>query len=304
MSNIKTNKDIEIDRRKFLKKSAIGVLGVGLIVTTGKVIVSPPNMELPNPYPELPDQKLVIPPYNDKALFLDEHQYALVATLAALIIPTDGDPGATEAGVVDYIDALVAGSEARQAFYTKGLKWLDEFSEGKYGSGKDFLNLSLEKQIELLRLIDETHSMRRRRVTGFLQRVDRKIDKTWDDWFGAGEHASFFGIIRKDVLHGYFSNPISWRAIGYFGPPQPVGYLGFSDPPSSAHYTGSTRLVGNSTCLICHKDGRHPRGGLIDHTCTTCHRPHSPWPYDKDAFNLEDHIGFAFPNLDRKRGGS
>jgi hypothetical protein len=304
MSNTKTNKNTEIDRRQFLKKSAIIVLGTGAVLITCKIIVSPPNMELPNPYPELPDQKPVIPSYNNEALFFNEHQYALVATLAALIIPTDDDPGATEAGVVDYIDTLLAESEEKQAVYMKGLNWLDEFSEDRYGSGKDFLSLSLKEQIDLLRLIDATHSMRWRPVASFLQRVDRKIDKTWDDWFGAGEHAKFFGIIRRDVLHGYFSNPISWRVIGYFGPPQPVGYLGFSDPPSSAHYTGSTRLVDNTTCLICHKDGRHPRGGLIDHICTTCHRPHSPWPYDKDAFNLEDHIGFAFPNLDRKRGGN
>jgi hypothetical protein len=104
-----------------------------------------------------------------------------------------------------------------------------------------------------------------------------------------------------DTCDGYFSNPVSWKVVGYFGPPQPNGYPDFSEPPSSANYTDSIRPVDNASCLICHKEGKHPRGGLINHTCTTCHRPHSPWQYDKDSFYLEDHIEFLFPNPDRKR---
>jgi hypothetical protein len=180
------------------------------------------------------------------------------------------------------------------------LELLDKLSQEKARSGKNFLNISLEEQIEVLRLMERTHSMRHRSVSSFLQRVDRKIDKTWDDLFGAGEISRFFKIIREDVLDGYFSNPVSWKAVGYFGPPQPVGYLDYSNPPSSASYAGSVRLIDNKSCLICHKDGRHPRGGLINHTCTICHRPHTPWPHNKDAFHFEDHIEFIFPSPDRK----
>lgn len=297
MSNIFNN----INRRQFIKKSAIGILVAGGAFAAGKIIVSPPDMGLPDPYPELPSQKPVIPPFNKKALFFNEHQYALVATLAAIIIPTDEDPGATEAGVVDYIDTIVAGSEKKQAVYKKRLKWIDRFSQKKYGASKDFLSLTLKRQIDLLRLIDETYSMRSRKVSSFLQRLDREINKIWDDLFGIGKNAHFFKIVRSDVCNGYFSNPVSWKVVGYFGPPQPVGYLDFSDPPSSAKYTGSIRPVDNPSCLTCHEEGRHPRGGLINHTCTTCHRPHAPWPYDKDAFHLEDHIELLFPNPDRKR---
>jgi len=39
---------------------------------------------------------------------------ALAAVLAALIIPTDEDPVATEAGVVNYIDRIVSESEQKQ----------------------------------------------------------------------------------------------------------------------------------------------------------------------------------------------
>jgi len=291
----------KINRRQFIKKSAIASLAVGGTFVAGKIIVSPPDMELPDPYPELPDQKPVIPPYNNKGLYLNKHQYALVATLAAIIIPTDDDPGATEAGVVDYIDRLVAGSEKKQTIYAKGLKWIDEFSRKKYGSGKDFFSLTLKNQIDLLRLIDEALAMRSRKVSSFLQLLNRKVDKIYDDLFGVGKNSTFFKVIRRDTIDGYFSNPVSWKMVGYYGPPQPIGYLDFSDPPSSTNYTGSIRPISNISCRICHKDGKHPRGGLIKHTCKTCHRPHSPWPYDKNAFHLEDHIGFIFPNPDRKK---
>ena len=295
-----SNKVYDASRRRFIKRAAIGILGVGAMLTTGKAAVSPPDMGLPDPYPELPDRKAVTPPYNHKSLFFSEHQYDLIATLAALIIPTDDTAGATEAGVANYIDSLVAESQNRQAIYAKGLKWLDDLSMER--SDKDFLGLDLNEQIDLLRVLDETSSMRDRPVSGSLQRVNRKIDKIWDDVFGVGENSRVFKIIRQDVIEGYYTSPISWEGLGYFGPPQPVGYPDFSDPPSSANYTGSVRLVNNVSCKKCHEEGRHPRGGLIDLTCTTCHRPHSPWPYDRKAFRLEDHIGFVFPNPDRKKG--
>jgi len=292
------------NRRQFIKKSAIGVLGVGAILTASKIIVSPPDMELPDPYPELPDQKPTIPPYNNEALFFDEHQYALVATLAALIIPTDADAGATEAGVVDYVDRHVAGSENRRKIYTRGLAWLDRLSREKYGKNKDFLNLETGEQIKLLRRIDEAAAMRGRPVSSFMNRVDRKVDKIWDNLVGMGKNSRFFKQVRYDVIAGHYSNPVSWMAVGYYGPPQPVGYLDFSQPPSSANYRNSIRQVRNESCRFCHTEVKHPTGGLIDHTCKTCHRPHSPWPYNRTAFHLEDHVEFLFPNPDRDKEAS
>lgn len=296
--------DNRITRRQFIKGSTIYIVGGGAILATGKVVAYPPGIELPNPYPELPDQKPEIPPFNKQALFFNERQYALVATLAALIIPTDDDPGATEAGAVDYIDGLVAESNKKQAIYVEGLRWLDKVSQRRFDSGNDFLSLSLKEQIDLLRLIEETRSMRRRPVSSFWQRLDRKIDKIWDDFFGLGKIPRFFEELISDTMSGYYYNPISWRAVGYHGPPQPVGYLDFAEPPSSNDYRGSAKYVNNKSCLNCHGEGKHPRGGIIKHTCTACHRPHYPWPYDKSAFHLENHLKVIFPNPDRTRQGN
>jgi hypothetical protein len=296
----------KINRRQFLKKTAVGMVGAGTVFIAGKIVVSPPDMGLPNPYPVVPNRKPAIPPYNnEETLAFNEHQYKLVATLAALIVSADEDMlEPLVRGVVDYVDGLVAAYERKRAIYKKGLKWIDRFSQGKYGSGKDFLNLGINEQIELLRVIDESHVMRYRSVSNILQRIHRKINGIWDDLFGAGKLAYFFQIVRRDVISGYYSNPATWRDIGYFGPPQPNGYPSFSNAPDSANYSGPIRFVDNISCQVCHKEGQHPRGGLIDHTCTTCHRPHSPWSYDQNDFYLEDHVGVIFSNPDRKNGGS
>jgi hypothetical protein len=288
-----------VNRREFIKKLGIGALATGGLFTAGGIVASPPDMKLPDPYPELHDCKPAIPAYNDKALFLDEHQYALVATLAAIIIPSDDDPGATEADVVDYIDRSVADSDKRQGIYTKGLKWIDDLSQEEYGT--DFLTLNLKEQINLLRRIDECATWRRRPVADFMERVVRKVGNIWNDQFGIGKNSKFFKIIHRDVLAAFYSNPISWQAIGYFGPPQPVGYMDFHKPPSSANYTGSVRQVRNESCMVCHNEGKkHPRGKLIDHTCNTCHRPHSPWPHKRNASYLEDLVEIVFSSRDRK----
>ena len=111
-----------VNRREFIKKLSIGAIATGGLLTAGPIIASAPDMKLPDPYPELPDWKPSIPSYNKQALFFDENKYKLVATLAAIMIPSDDDPGATEAGIVDYIDRSIADSKKRQAIYAKGLR--------------------------------------------------------------------------------------------------------------------------------------------------------------------------------------
>jgi len=72
-------------------------------------------MGLSDPYPLSPQQQPAMPRRSSEPQFFNDHQYALVAVLAALIIPTDEDPGATEAGVVNCIDRIAPESEQKQA---------------------------------------------------------------------------------------------------------------------------------------------------------------------------------------------
>jgi hypothetical protein len=286
-------KKSDINRRQFIIKSAIGVCGLTAAYGTYNIAFSSTS-KMPMSWPEALNAKPAIPPYNPEALYFKKQQYAMVATLAALIMPSDDEPGATEAGVVDYIDELSASSEKKQKLYTNGLNWLDSFCQKKYD--RPFLNLSLKDQMELLSLAYD-----RRPANTLFQRVGRKVLSIWDGIANTRMNRPFLREVHQDVLDGFYSNPVSWQQVGYFGPPHPVGYMDFSEPPSSAHYIDTVRMVDNLACNTCHEKGEHPRGGFIDHTCTTCHRPHQPWPYDKASFRLEDHVGVVFSNPDRKR---
>jgi hypothetical protein len=292
-----SNKRVErpgINRRQFIVKSAVGIAGFGAMAGTFNAACGAARSGVEKSRSVHAGQKPAVPPYSVEARFLDQHQYAAVATLAALIIPTDDEPGATEAGVVDYIDRITADSKQKQEVYSKGLTWLDAFCKSKYGGA--FLDIGLGDQMDLLRLAFDHGGS-----SSFLTRVCNKLIRIWQGLTGTRINGRFLNEVRKDVADGFYTNPIAWQHVGYFGPPHPVGYLDFADPPSSTHYIDSVRMVNNTSCNTCHEIGEHPRGGFIDHTCTACHRPHAPWPYDKKAFYLEDHIGAVFSNPDRKK---
>jgi hypothetical protein len=221
-------------RRQFIKASAVGIAAAGSVMVAGKIISGSADPDLPHPYPVMPDKKPVIPASAKPPLFFNDHQYRLVASLASLIVPTDKDPGATEAGAADYIDKMVSYSEIKQKQYAKGLEWIEDVSKKQYG--KYFIDLTVEEQIDLLIAIDEADIKRNIPVSGLIGRIDRKIHTLWDEVFGVGDSSRFFKTIREDVFFGYYSNPISWKVIGYFGPPQPVGYPDYAEPPSSDNY--------------------------------------------------------------------
>ncbi len=287
-------KNTIINRRQFIVKSIVGACGLGAVYGTFKFGLSSQDS-----YAESLQNanygKVENPLNNNNALFFNQHQYAVVATIAGLIIPSDDEPGANEAHVVDYIDNITYRHEKKEQLYTKGLDWLDKYCQAKYGIG--FLDLNQIEQIEIV-----NYALGDRPSKSFLQRVQRKIHKIYDGINSIGFNRRFFQEIHEDVIDGFYSNPISWQAIGYFGPPNPVGYPDFTEKPSAAQYQDSIRLVDDASCITCHERGEHPRGGLIDHSCTVCHRPHHPWPYDESSFYLEDHVGVIFSSPDRKSG--
>ena len=197
-------------------RSAAGVLGFGAIAGTYNASFSATRNNVPDVFPETADQKPAIPPYNAEARFLDQHQYAVVATLAALIIPTDDEPGATEAGVVDYIDQITADSKKKQGVYSKGLTWLDAFCKSKYGG--EFLNIDLRDQMDLLQLAFDHGGS-----SSFLKRAGSKMIRIWQGLTGTRINGRFLNEVRKDVVDGFYTNPIAWQHVGYFGPPIRVG---------------------------------------------------------------------------------
>jgi gluconate 2-dehydrogenase gamma chain len=91
---------------------------------------------------------LQIKPANYKLQFFSADEYALVERLADLIIPSDGTPGAREAGVAEFVDHMIAHDRDQQYKYRTGLTWLNAHSEQSLG--QPFLKLSQDLQISLL----------------------------------------------------------------------------------------------------------------------------------------------------------
>ncbi len=79
-----------------------------------------------------------------KPRFFSEAQYKLIARVADLIIPPTETPGAAAAGVPEYIDRVVGGSEQQQQSFREGIAWLDA------AAGGNFLALPEDRQIALL----------------------------------------------------------------------------------------------------------------------------------------------------------
>jgi gluconate 2-dehydrogenase gamma chain len=131
-----------------------------------------------------------------------------IATACERVFPNDASgPGATEAGVVVYIDRQLAGPYGRDKYrYTKG-PWVQSIPEHGYQGQEtprqtyrqglkdlgDFTALSVDEQIAKLKSIETTR---------------------------------FFQMLRTHTIEGMFCDPmhggnaglIGWQLVGYPGP--------------------------------------------------------------------------------------
>lgn len=142
--------------------------------------------------------------------FFTADEAKIIQAAAARIIPTDeSGPGATEAGVVVYIDRQLASGYGTDKYrYTKG-PWVDAdpLNFGYQGKdtlqdvyragigllGKDFAGLSAEEQ-------------------------DQRLEKI--------ERTRFFTLLRQNCVEGMMCDPmhkgneglVGWKLIGFPGP--------------------------------------------------------------------------------------
>ena len=122
------------------------------------------------------------------------------------IIPPDQDPGASWAGVVNYIDRQLCGPfENLQTLYRRGLAGVDESSRVLYG--KAFADLDSNQQIEILHRLED----------------GRAPGATWQQASSSG----FFAYVVDHTLQGYYGDPrhggnregVSWKMLGLPYPP-------------------------------------------------------------------------------------
>jgi gluconate 2-dehydrogenase gamma chain len=90
-------------------------------------------------------------PYQFKAL--DPHQAATVSVVSDCIIPATDTPGATEAGVPEFIDVIV-GEWYEPEERTQFLAGLADLDRRSAGQGGRFIELNPEQQVALLAQVE------------------------------------------------------------------------------------------------------------------------------------------------------
>jgi len=131
------------------------------------------------------------------------------ATLAAAcdrIIPPDEDPGASQAGVVVFVDRQLATREKKQlGFWRAGIRGLEAAAHRAHGKG--FAELGEAEQDALLRAAE----------SGAGETAD----------WGEAAPAEFFRALRSFTMMGFYGDPrhggnkdrVAWRMIGVPDPP-------------------------------------------------------------------------------------
>jgi len=138
--------------------------------------------------------------------FLTMEEGQTVAAICERIIPADQDPGATEAGVVNFIDLQLMGPYKRyRATYRQGIIGVEQTSLHMFGHR--FTELSPERQDQVLRELEQG------RAAGEAWKVFSSKD--------------FFSLILSHTMQGFYGDPrhggnrgrVSWKMLGLAYPP-------------------------------------------------------------------------------------
>ena len=177
------------------------------------------------------------------ARYFDDHAYAVIDAACARLIPTDEDPGAREARVVDYIDGLLGafGSDPP-------LIWAGGPFSGRFGGSAGFatfLRLTPREELSWRTRIEGSRGIPERErlgpVKGLQESYDEGVAALGPD-FGevSGEeqderlrrHQEFCALLLDHACEGMYGAPeyggnqglVGWRNIDFAGDVQPRGY--------------------------------------------------------------------------------
>jgi len=133
--------------------------------------------------------------------FFTPAEYAIVERLADLIIPSDGTPGAGEAGVSEFIDFMVWSDPTLQYSFRSGLTWLDAHSRSRHGS--NWVGLDPARQAEILTALAYSAHYRPAEEEG------RRFFRLFRDYTVMGFYTSQIGLEQLDYpgLKVYSESP-------------------------------------------------------------------------------------------------
>ena len=123
-------------------------------------------------------------------------QARAMTALAEVVIPRTDTPGASEAGVTAFVDALLTGwldAPDRDRFLA-GLDEVDPIARAAHGA--DFADCTPAQQTDLVARLDEDLDRRRQ---------DPDVDET----------QIFFYDVKRFTLAGYFTSQVGLRTLGY-----------------------------------------------------------------------------------------
>ncbi len=121
--------------------------------------------------------------------FFTASEYAMVERLTEIILPSDGTPGAKEAGVAEFIDFMVASDPEAQYGFRTGLTWLN--AHAVQTAGKQFSELMPEQQIALLEPL------------GFKDKARP----------GGEDGRKFFSVLREYTVTGFYTSEIGYKEL-------------------------------------------------------------------------------------------
>jgi gluconate 2-dehydrogenase gamma chain len=148
---------------------------------------------------------------------LTEHEWATVARLAELIVPTDDVSGsAVDAGAVEFIDLLCASNEQLANTYHGGLSWLDAKMRERVGS--TFVDSTAKAQTALLDdlVAEETARNSRTEASGEGEYARFRDYQTWEPG-DLGPGVEFFGWMRKMAVDAFYTSPVGLGDLEYPG---------------------------------------------------------------------------------------
>ena len=126
-------------------------------------------------------------------------QAALLESVSERMVPADESPGGKAAGVVFYIDGVLAGPFGKfyRNRYEEGLPMIDAASQRRFG--KPFVSVSSEQQAAILQDLQSSDA--------------------------ASSKQEFFGLLLRHIMEGYYGDPehggnrdgASWKMIGFEG---------------------------------------------------------------------------------------
>jgi gluconate 2-dehydrogenase gamma chain len=134
--------------------------------------------------------------------FNDDDSRTITAFSERLMPGAPGKPGATDAGVLNYIDLALSGAYAdQQDFYRRGVAQLDAHCTQTYG--KPFRSLTAAQHDEIITALEQGKAPA----------------------FAWPTAQAFFNTVRTHTMEGMFADPVyggnknfaGWRLVGFPG---------------------------------------------------------------------------------------